>query len=141
MKQDQIKQQDGDLSLTAMDGDVLAELEFAGYCAYYLSQCYPGHPWPVECHQTPDGKIDVRIRHWALAKFGSYCYYIDPNDIISPTALHKHLMMGGGEILDRLGLARNKPWDGQVPDHIDDVDAKWNQEKKPQQLVLPNRLH
>jgi hypothetical protein len=125
MRKDQIISADGDQTFTAMDGDVVAELEFAGYCAWFLTQCYPGHPWPVECHQSQDGSIDIRIRHWALAKFGSYCYYIDPKDITSPTTLHRLLKMGGGEILDRLGLPRNKPWDGQVPVMIDDVDIRF----------------
>lgn len=134
MKQDQIIQQDGDLSITAMDGDNVQELEFAGYCAYFLSQCYPGHPFCVESHQG-----DIRIRHWALSKFGSYCYYIDPSDMVSPTALHKLLKRGGGEILDRLGLPRDKPWTGEVPKMIDDVDIKWLrdiEDKQPNQGII-----
>lgn len=125
MKRDQTVNLDGDLSLTAMDGTSVDELEFAGYCCFKLSQFYPGHPFCVETHRDQAGEIDIRIRHWGLSKFGAYCYYISPKDITSPTSLHKHLMLGGGEILDRLGLPRNKPWDGQVPVVIDDVDKRF----------------
>lgn len=140
IKPDQIVKGDGDQTFTAMDGTSIDELEFAGYCAFKLSQFYPGHPFCVETHRANDGTIDIRIRHWALSKFGAYCYYIDPKDVTSPTTLHKLLMMGGGEILDRLGLPRNKPWDGHVPAMIDDVDVRFlrDQEPAPQpQLILP----
>lgn len=126
MKPDEILVGDGGNSLIAMDGDKLPELEFAGYCAWFLTQCYPGHPWPVECQMTPDG-MDIRIRHWALAPFGPYCYHIPPQHVHSPTTLHHHLKMGGGEILDRLGLSRVGGWDGQVPVSIDDVDERFAQ--------------
>lgn len=141
MKQNQIVKGDGDQVFAAMDGDNIAELEFAGYCAFKLSQFYPGHPFCVETHRDQYGEFDLRIRHWALSKFGSYCYFISPKDMISPTSLHRLLMIGGGEILDRMGLPRNKPWDGHVPDMIDDVDKKWNREPEHKSLILPERMH
>jgi hypothetical protein len=98
----------------------LVELEFAGYCAFYLSKIYPGHWWPVECHESEQG-MDVRIRHLAMQNFPNYCYYIAPQDNISPTSLHQLLMIGGGELLERLGLQRNRAWDGTVATHMADI--------------------
>lgn len=126
MKADEIIVGENGNHLIAMDGDSVPELEFAGYCAMYLTKCYPGHPWPVEAHITPDG-MDIRIRHWAMAKFGPYCYHIAPQDANTYESLHKSLMIGGGEILDRLGFPRVGDWDGSIPETLEDTDQRFHQ--------------
>jgi hypothetical protein len=109
-----------------MDGIEDAEHDLAGYCCSQLSRMYPGHPWPVEVHIGNDGVPNITIRHWALAQFGPYGYFINGRDIISPTSLHKLLLQGGGEILERLGFPRVGGWDGTIPEGVEETDPRFD---------------
>lgn len=99
------------------DHDGIQDMARAKECAEVLMKTYPGHPWIVNAQ---DDSVWVSLMY--AAKFGSYCYYIHPRHTVTPTMLREHVIRGGGELLERLGMPRHGVWDGTIPESMEGAD-------------------
>jgi hypothetical protein len=70
-----------------------------------LQQAYNNHLWAVAFQ---GGAVVVRL----MSVAGHYGFVLDPKNNYSASALKKHAIMAGGELLERSGQKRGI-WDGQ----------------------------
>jgi hypothetical protein len=80
-----------------------------------LQQAYPDHLWYV-CFQG--GALVVKN----MAMNGRYGMVLDNAERYSASALKKHAIMSGGELLERAGMARGR-WNGQMAEYLDKTGA------------------
>lgn len=93
----------GTVEVTSCDD--LKEIETCKEVGDALHQAYRDHLWAV----LFQGKsIVVKL----MSVEGNYGFIMDPRERYSSSALKKHAVMAGGELLERSGQRRGK-WDGQ----------------------------
>lgn len=86
----------------------------AKMAAGLLCKKYPAHLWVVGW--APGAVLVIKN----LAMDGRYGYTIDAAGAHSVMHLERLIVNGGGELLERMGLARGT-WDGTIPEHVDGV--------------------
>jgi hypothetical protein len=74
--------------------------------ALLLTRTYPNHLWQVGC--APGGVLCIK-HGMADSRFG---YTIDLPSCHSSSQLEHAIIMGGGELLERMGMARGA-WNGE----------------------------
>jgi len=78
-----------------------------------LGRAYPGHLWMIGW--APG--MTLVIKHMlGDAKYG---YTVDAAKAATVSQLEHAIIMGGGELLERLGLPR-RAWNGDMPEHTYD---------------------
>jgi hypothetical protein len=82
-----------------------------------LTQAYPGHPWHVDVR---DGLII--IKHMRLS--GKWGQIKRTSGVYSASDLKKAVVLMGGEFLERAGMTRGKPVEGEYKRVVDGVPTK-----------------
>lgn len=83
-----------------------------------LNDHYPGYPWAV--HADYFGGVMTIKNLRAAGVYENYGYVIHPHLYASASELKKRIILAGGEILERAGLARGRET-GQQVQHIEGV--------------------
>jgi hypothetical protein len=90
----------------------------AKLAAKLLCETYPNHVWVVGW--APGAVLVIKN----LAMDGRYGYTVDAAGADSVTHLEKLIVRAGGELLERMGLPRDRPWDGTIPERVDGVTPR-----------------
>jgi len=86
----------------------------AKLAAQILSNHYPAHLWMVGW--APGMTLVIKN----MAMDARYGYTVDAARAASITELERAVMMGGGELLERMGMKRGA-WDGEFASRIDGI--------------------
>jgi hypothetical protein len=87
-----------------------AQMELiAKMAAHVLTNHYPNHLWAIGW--APGMTLVIKY----LGADQRYGYTIDAAKAASVSQLEHAIVMGGGELLERLGMKRGA-WDGELPD-------------------------
>lgn len=89
-----------------------------------LAQRYPGHLWAVS---VQGGALVVK--NLAISSF--YGFIVKHSDSYSASSLAKMAVEAGGELLERAGIPRDKPWDGQFAQKLEGSDPRFFQPLGP----------
>lgn len=100
------------------DPTELLDMEKAKEVGDKLSEKYPGHLWAV----SVQGGVLV-VKNLAISSF--YGFVIKHADSYSASDLAKQAMLAGGELLERAGMSRNRPWDGQMAQQLEGSDPRF----------------
>lgn len=84
----------------------------AKMAAQILSNHYPAHLWAVGW--APGMTLVIKN----MAMDSRYGFTIDAARAASISELEHAVMMGGGELLERMGMKRGA-WNGEFADHVD----------------------
>jgi hypothetical protein len=103
----------------AGEGELL-DMAKAKEVADTLAQQYKGHLWAV----SVQGGVLV-VKNLAISTF--YGFVIKHMDSFSATDLAKKAVWAGGELLERAGIPRDKPWDGRMAEHLEGSDPRFFQ--------------
>jgi hypothetical protein len=105
------------ISQTFQDAE---DLKLAQFVGDLLDKHYPGWLWAVEINDH--GPL-IRLLD---APVQGMCWYINPKDINSnsPEWFTKHVMLGGGEFLERSGAKRGKKTESDQIDVVEGVEVK-----------------
>lgn len=96
------------VEVTSIDSES-SQMEFmAKLAAQRLSQAYPNHIWAIGW--APG--LTLVIKH--LMGDSKYGYTVDVARAGSISEIEKAVVMGGGELLERLGFRRGA-WNGDLP--------------------------
>jgi len=91
--------------------DDLKEIEACKLVGDALMEAYPDHLWAVLFQGRA---IIVKL----MSVQGNYGMILDDAERYSSSAMKKHAIMSGGELLERTGQKRGR-WDGQFHSVID----------------------
>ena len=94
--------------VTSVDGESSQMELIAKMAAQRLSEHYPNHVWMVGW--APG--MTLVIKH--MMGDARYGYTVDASRAATVTELEHAIVMGGGELLERLGMPRGK-WNGDMP--------------------------
>jgi len=97
------------VEVTSRDSGEDGQMELiAKLAAQKLSQHYPAHVWMVGW--APGMTLVIKN----MAMDARYGYTVDAARAHSISDLERAIMMGGGELLERMGMKRGA-WDGEMP--------------------------
>ena len=103
------------VEVTSNDGAEDPQMELiAKMAAQKLSQHYPNHIWMVGW--APGMTLVIKN----MAMDARYGYTVDAARAHSISELERAVMMGGGELLERMGMKRGA-WDGEFATHIEGI--------------------
>jgi|GEM_PF-2215067 len=107
------------VEVTSNDGAEDPQMELiAKMAAQKLSQHYPNHIWMVGW--APGMTLVIKN----MAMDARYGYTVDAGRAASVSQLEHAIMMGGGELLERMGMPRGA-WDGEFAGRIEGIpDAR-----------------
>jgi len=101
------------VEVTSPDSGEDSQMELiAKLAAQKLSQHYPAHVWMVGW--APGMTLVIKN----MAMDSRYGYTVDAGRAASISELEHAVMMGGGELLERMSMTRGK-WDGEFAQAID----------------------
>jgi len=101
------------VEITSRDSGEDSQMELiAKLAAQKLSQHYPAHVWMVGW--APGMTLVIKN----MAMDSRYGYTVDAGRAASISELEHAVMMGGGELLERMSMTRGK-WDGEFAQAID----------------------
>ena len=92
----------------------------AHLAAGLLSKHYPNHLWMVGW--APGAVLVIKN----MAMDSRYGYTVDAGKAATSSELEKAIVMGGGELLERMGLKRGA-WDGTVPLNVEGIPSSFLQ--------------
>jgi hypothetical protein len=98
----------------------LLDMEKAKEVGDELNKCYPGHLWAV----SVQGQVLV-VKNLAISSF--YGFVIKHHDAFSASDLARMAKVAGGELLERAGIPRDKPWDGRMAQQLEGSDPRFFQ--------------
>ena len=96
--------------------DDIRELDQAKIVGEALNQAYPNHLWAVSFQ---GGALVVKN----MAIPGNYGMILDNAERYSASALKRHAILSGGELLERCGFKRGE-WNGEGATHLEGADPK-----------------
>jgi hypothetical protein len=96
------------VEVTSTDAESRQMEMMAKLAAQKLTQHYPNHVWMVGW--APGMALIIKYMG-ADARYG---YSVDASKAASISELEHAIVMGGGELLERLGMKRGA-WDGDLP--------------------------
>ena len=96
----------------------LLDMEKAKEVGDTLAKHYSGHLWVV----SVQGGVLV-VKNLAISSF--YGFIIKHIDSFSASDLAKKAVLAGGELLERAGIDRTKPWDGRMAEKLDGSDPRF----------------
>jgi hypothetical protein len=96
------------VEVTGIDAESRQMEMLAKLAAQKLTEHYPNHVWMVGW--APGMTLVIKYMG-ADARYG---YTVDAAKAASISELEKAVVMGGGEMLERLGMKRGA-WDGELP--------------------------
>ena len=100
------------VEVTSRDSGEDSQMELiAKLAAQKLAQHYPAHVWMVGW--APGMTLVIKN----MAMDSRYGYTVDAARAHSISELERAVMMGGGELLERMGMKRGA-WDGDMPAQI-----------------------
>jgi len=100
------------VEVTSRDSGEDSQMELiAKLAAQKLSQHYPAHVWMVGW--APGMTLVIKN----MAMDARYGYTVDAARAHSISDLERAIMMGGGELLERMGMKRGA-WDGEMPTQL-----------------------
>jgi hypothetical protein len=102
------------------DPTELLDMEKAKEVGETLNQHYPGHLWAV----SVQGGVLV-VKNLAISTF--YGFVIKHADAFSASDLARTAVLAGGELLERAGMSRDKPWDGRMAQELQGSDPRFFQ--------------
>ena len=100
-----------------VEGKTGADEGLAGQAMHALAEAYPGHPWHVN---VMDGCLI--IKHMRLS--GKWAQIKHVTNIFSASDLKKAVVMLGGEFLERAGMKRGAPSDGEYKRIVEGIPTK-----------------
>jgi hypothetical protein len=100
-----------------VEGKTGADEGLAGQAMVVLTEAYPGHPWHVNVR---DGCLI--IKHMRLSNKWAQIKYTDA--IYSASNLKEAVVRLGGEFLERAGMKRGAPSDGEYKRVVDGIPTK-----------------
>jgi hypothetical protein len=100
------------------DANEILDMEKAKEVAETLNQKYPGHLWAV----SVQGGVLV-VKNLAISTF--YGFIIKHHDSYSASDLARTACEAGGELLERAGMPRDKPWDGNMARKLEGSDPRF----------------
>ena len=104
------------VEVTSRDSGEDSQMELiAKLAAQKLSQHYPAHVWMVGW--APGMTLVIKN----MAMDARYGYTVDAARAHSISDLERAIMMGGGELLERMGMTRGA-WDGEMPERIEGIN-------------------
>jgi len=95
------------------EGEAQMEL-LARMAANLLTRHYPLHLWAIGW--APGGTLVLKN----MAMDGRYGYTVDVPQAATVSELEHAIVMGGGELLERMGMVRGK-WNGEFASQVDGV--------------------
>jgi hypothetical protein len=98
----------------------LLDMEKAKEVGDTLAKHYPGHLWAV----AVQGGV-LAVKNLAISSF--YGFIIKHHDSFSASDLAKKAVVAGGEMLERAGIDRTKPWDGRMAERLEGSDPRFFQ--------------
>lgn len=103
------------VEVTSPDDKENSQMELiAKLAAQILSNHYPAHLWAVGW--APGMTLIIKN----MAMDARYGFTIDAGRAASISQLERAVMMGGGELLERMGMKRGA-WNGEFADHIEGI--------------------
>ena len=102
------------VEITSMDD--IREMDQAKLVGEALNQAYPNHLWAVSFQ---GGALVVKN----MAIPGNYGMILDNAERYSASALKRHAILSGGELLERCGFKRGE-WNGEGATHLEGADPK-----------------
>jgi hypothetical protein len=96
----------------------LLDMEKAKEVGDTLASKYPGHLWMV----SVQGGVLV-VKNLAISTF--YGFIIKHSDSYSASDLAKKAVLAGGELLERAGIDRHKPWNGRMAETLEGSDPRF----------------
>ena len=103
------------VEVTSRDSGEDSQMELmAKLAAQTLSNHYPAHVWMVGW--APGMTLVIKN----MAMDARYGYTVDAARAASISELEHAIMLGGGELLERMGMKRGA-WDGEFPAGIEGV--------------------
>jgi len=104
-----------------------AQMELiAKLAATKLSSHYPNHLWAVGW--APGMTLVIKN----MAMDGRYGYTVDAAKAATVSELERAIVMGGGELLERMGMVRGK-WNGEFATEVEGIPN--------QRIILPHMAH
>jgi hypothetical protein len=103
----------------AGEGELL-DMQKAQEVGDTLARHYKGHLWAV----SVQGGVLV-VKNLAISTF--YGFIIKHADSFSATDLARQAVLAGGELLERAGMDRNKPWTGRMAEQLEGSDPRFFQ--------------
>ena len=101
------------VEVTSRDSGEDSQMELiAKLAAQKLSQHYPAHVWMVGW--APGMTLVIKN----MAMDSRYGYTVDAGRAASISELEHAVMMGGGELLERMSMKRGA-WDGEMPTQLE----------------------
>jgi len=101
------------VEVTSRDSGEDSQMELiAKLAAQKLSQHYPNHIWMIGW--APGMTLVIKN----MAMDARYGYTVDASRAASISELERAIMMGGGELLERMGMKRGA-WDGEMPTQLE----------------------
>lgn len=100
------------------DPNEVLEMEKAKEVGDTLAKHYPGHLWVVSFQ----GGVLV-VKNLAISSF--YGFVIKHHDSFSASDLAAKAVLAGGEMLERAGIDRNKPWNGRMAETLEGSDPRF----------------
>jgi hypothetical protein len=100
-----------------VEGKTGADEGIAGQAMQSLTEAYPGHPWHVNVR---DGLIIVK--HLRLS--GKWGQIKHTTGIYSASDLKKAMVTLGGEFLERAGMRRGAPSEGEYKRIVEGIPTK-----------------
>lgn len=103
------------VEVTSPDDAENTQMEMiAKLAAQTLSNHYPAHLWMVGW--APGMTLVIKN----MAMDARYGFTVDAGRAASVSQLEHAVMMGGGELLERMGMKRGA-WNGEFADHVEGV--------------------
>ena len=100
------------VEVTSRDSGEDSQMELiAKLAAQKLSQHYPNHIWMIGW--APGMTLVIKN----MAMDARYGYTVDAGRAASISELEHAIMLGGGELLERMGMTRGA-WDGEMPTQL-----------------------
>jgi hypothetical protein len=96
------------VEVISTDGESTQMEMLAKLAAQRLTQHYPNHVWMVGW--APGMALVIKY----MGADSRYGYTVDAAKAASISELEHAIVMGGGELLERLGMPRGA-WDGELP--------------------------
>ena len=105
------------VEVTSVDGESSQMELIAKLAAKKLGESYPEHLWAVGW--APGMTLVIKN----MAMDGRYGYTIDAARAATVSELERAIMMGGGELLERMGMRRGR-WNGEFASSVDGVPTQ-----------------
>jgi hypothetical protein len=96
------------------------DMEKAKEVGEKLNEIYPGHLWAV----AVQGGVLV-VKNLAISSF--YGFVIKHADSHSSFDLAHQAVIAGGELLERAGIPRDRPWDGRMAQKLEGSEPRFFQ--------------